>query len=121
MGGHNSAPATVSTLAAARNYLRHWWAVGCPDEIHRLVEAHAPLERFEETLSRLVSEHRWACARYAAASSCSRQRFRRGWDAHAPRSWREPISTFAEFERDCVRERVLAGMRNARARGKAHR
>lgn len=28
------------------------------------------------------------------------------------------ISTFAEFERDCIRERVLAGMRNARAKGK---
>ncbi len=28
------------------------------------------------------------------------------------------ISAFAEFERDCIRERVLAGMRNARARGK---
>ena len=28
------------------------------------------------------------------------------------------ISAFAEFERDCIRERVLAGMRNARAKGK---
>jgi DNA invertase Pin-like site-specific DNA recombinase len=28
------------------------------------------------------------------------------------------VSAFAEFERDCVRERVRAGMRNARARGK---
>ena len=28
------------------------------------------------------------------------------------------ISAFAEFERDCIRERVMAGMRNARARGK---
>ncbi len=28
------------------------------------------------------------------------------------------ISAFAEFERDCIRERVRAGMRNARARGK---
>ncbi len=28
------------------------------------------------------------------------------------------ISAFAEFERDCIRERVQAGMRNARARGK---
>ena len=28
------------------------------------------------------------------------------------------ISALAEFERDCIRERVLAGMRNARARGK---
>lgn len=28
------------------------------------------------------------------------------------------ISAFAEFERDCIRERVRAGMRNARAKGK---
>lgn len=28
------------------------------------------------------------------------------------------ISAFAEFERDCIRERVQAGMRNARAKGK---
>ena len=28
------------------------------------------------------------------------------------------ISAFAEFERDCIRERVLASMRNARAKGK---
>jgi DNA invertase Pin-like site-specific DNA recombinase len=28
------------------------------------------------------------------------------------------VSAFAEFERDCIRERVRAGMRNARARGK---
>ncbi len=28
------------------------------------------------------------------------------------------LSAFAEFERDCIRERVLAGMRNARAKGK---
>ncbi len=28
------------------------------------------------------------------------------------------ISAFAEFGRDCIRERVQAGMRNARARGK---
>ncbi len=28
------------------------------------------------------------------------------------------ISAFAEFERDCIRERVQAGMRNARTRGK---
>jgi len=28
------------------------------------------------------------------------------------------ISAFAEFERDCIRERVLGGMRNARAKGK---
>ena len=28
------------------------------------------------------------------------------------------ISAFAEFERDCIRERVLAEMRNARAKGK---
>lgn len=28
------------------------------------------------------------------------------------------ISAFAEFERDCIRARVQAGMRNARARGK---
>jgi DNA invertase Pin-like site-specific DNA recombinase len=28
------------------------------------------------------------------------------------------ISAFAEFERDCIRERVMAGLRNARARGK---
>jgi len=28
------------------------------------------------------------------------------------------ISAFAEFERDCIRERVRAGMRNARAQGK---
>ncbi len=28
------------------------------------------------------------------------------------------ISAFAEFERDCIRERVMAGMRNARACGK---
>jgi len=28
------------------------------------------------------------------------------------------ISAFAEFERNCIRERVLAGMRNARAKGK---
>lgn len=27
------------------------------------------------------------------------------------------ISAFAEFERDCIRERVRAGMRNARAKG----
>jgi DNA invertase Pin-like site-specific DNA recombinase len=30
----------------------------------------------------------------------------------------EVISAFAEFERDCIRERVMAGMRNAQARGK---
>ena len=29
------------------------------------------------------------------------------------------LSAFAEFERDCIRERVRAGMRNARAKGKA--
>ncbi|MFQ5926779.1 MAG: recombinase family protein [Terriglobia bacterium] len=28
------------------------------------------------------------------------------------------ISAFAEFERDCIRERVLAGLRNARAKGR---
>lgn len=28
------------------------------------------------------------------------------------------ISAFAEFERDCIRERVVAGLRNARAKGK---
>lgn len=28
------------------------------------------------------------------------------------------ISAFAEFERDCIRERVMAGMRNAKAKGK---
>ncbi len=28
------------------------------------------------------------------------------------------ISAFAEFERDCIRERVRAGLRNARAKGK---
>lgn len=28
------------------------------------------------------------------------------------------ISAFAEFERDCIRERVIAGLRNARAKGK---
>ena len=28
------------------------------------------------------------------------------------------ISAFAEFERDCIRERVRAGMRNARAKGR---
>jgi DNA invertase Pin-like site-specific DNA recombinase len=28
------------------------------------------------------------------------------------------ISAFAEFERDCIRERVMAGLRNARAKGK---
>ncbi len=28
------------------------------------------------------------------------------------------VSAFAEFERDCIRERVMAGMRNARARGR---
>ena len=28
------------------------------------------------------------------------------------------LSAFAEFERDCIRERVRAGMRNARAKGK---
>ena len=28
------------------------------------------------------------------------------------------ISAFAEFERDCIRERVKAGLRNARAKGK---
>jgi DNA invertase Pin-like site-specific DNA recombinase len=28
------------------------------------------------------------------------------------------ISAFAEFERDCIRERVTAGLRNARAKGK---
>jgi DNA invertase Pin-like site-specific DNA recombinase len=28
------------------------------------------------------------------------------------------ISAFAEFERDCIRERVTAGIRNARAKGK---
>jgi DNA invertase Pin-like site-specific DNA recombinase len=27
------------------------------------------------------------------------------------------ISAFAEFERDCIRERVRAGLRNARAKG----
>jgi DNA invertase Pin-like site-specific DNA recombinase len=29
------------------------------------------------------------------------------------------LSAFAEFERDCIRERVRAGMRNARAKGKS--
>lgn len=28
------------------------------------------------------------------------------------------ISAFAEFERDCIRERVIAELRNARAKGK---
>jgi DNA invertase Pin-like site-specific DNA recombinase len=28
------------------------------------------------------------------------------------------ISAFAEFERDCIRERLIAGLRNARAKGK---
>ncbi|MFQ5816375.1 MAG: recombinase family protein [Terriglobia bacterium] len=28
------------------------------------------------------------------------------------------ISAFAEFERDCIRERVRAGLRNAKAKGK---
>src|ERR1017187_10315207 len=28
------------------------------------------------------------------------------------------LSAFAEFERDCIRERVRAGMRNARAKGR---
>lgn len=28
------------------------------------------------------------------------------------------ISAFAEFERDCIKERVIAGLRNARAKGK---
>lgn len=28
------------------------------------------------------------------------------------------ISAFAEFERDCIRERVMAGLRNARVKGK---
>lgn len=30
------------------------------------------------------------------------------------------LSTFAEFERDIIRERVIAGIANARAKGKAH-
>jgi len=30
------------------------------------------------------------------------------------------LSTFAEFERDIIRERVIAGIANARARGKPH-
>lgn len=30
------------------------------------------------------------------------------------------LSTFAEFERDIIRERVIAGIANARANGKAH-
>jgi DNA invertase Pin-like site-specific DNA recombinase len=29
------------------------------------------------------------------------------------------LSAFAEFERDCIRERVRVGMRNARAKGKS--
>ncbi len=37
-----------------------------PDEIHRLWEAHVPLRQFEETLARLVSEHRRASALYSA-------------------------------------------------------
>ncbi len=37
-----------------------------PDEIHRLWEAHAPLQQFEETLARLVSEHQRAVALYRA-------------------------------------------------------
>ena len=31
------------------------------------------------------------------------------------------ISAFAEFERDCIRERVRAGLRNAKAKGKGKR
>jgi DNA invertase Pin-like site-specific DNA recombinase len=30
------------------------------------------------------------------------------------------LSTFAEFERDIIRERVIAGIANARANGKPH-
>ncbi len=30
------------------------------------------------------------------------------------------FSTFAEFERDMIRERVIAGIANARAKGKNH-
>jgi DNA invertase Pin-like site-specific DNA recombinase len=30
------------------------------------------------------------------------------------------LSTFAEFERDILRERVIAGIANARANGKPH-
>lgn len=30
------------------------------------------------------------------------------------------LSTFAEFERDIIRERVKAGIANARENGKAH-
>ena len=30
------------------------------------------------------------------------------------------LSTFAEFERDMIRERVIAGIANARAKGKPH-
>jgi DNA invertase Pin-like site-specific DNA recombinase len=30
------------------------------------------------------------------------------------------LSTFAEFERDIIRERVIAGIASARANGKAH-
>lgn len=30
------------------------------------------------------------------------------------------LSTFAEFERDIIRERVIAGIANARAKGKKH-
>jgi putative DNA-invertase from lambdoid prophage Rac len=31
------------------------------------------------------------------------------------------LSTFAEFERDIIRERVIAGIANARAKGRPHR
>lgn len=37
-----------------------------PNEIHQLWEAHAPLQQFEETLARLVSEHHRAVALYRA-------------------------------------------------------
>lgn len=40
------------------------------------------------------------------------------WLTDGVRKRKESLSAFAEFERDCIRERVRAGMRNARAKGK---
>jgi len=37
-----------------------------PDDIHRLWEAHAPVEQFEGALNRLLGPHRQACALYRA-------------------------------------------------------
>ncbi len=101
-GVTNSRPALNDLMADARRRRLDAILVWKLDRLGRsLIHLVRLLEEFKELGVELIS-------------------FSEGLDFTTPsgKLLYQVISAFAEFERDCIRERVQAGMRNARAQGK---